>query len=232
MEIKIIYQDKNFVALNKPSGLLVHKAPYIKTNELTLVDWLLENFPQVNKVGDDKEFRPGIVHRLDKETSGIMIAPLNQEYFDYLKSLFQRREIKKTYLAWVSGGFQEKKGTVSASIGIKKGTTKRTVHSSKMSKEAVTDYEVIKEVEKEGVKFSLVKVFPKTGRTHQIRVHLNYINHPVLGDKLYGGKKNSLLAPRLMLHALSLEFYDNNGTKLIFKSDPDRSFLEGLDFVA
>ena len=97
MGIKIIYQDRNFIAINKPAGLLVHTTRHQKTKEPTLAEWLLENFPQIKNVGDDPEYRPGIVHRLDKDTSGIMLIPLNQNYFSYLKKLFGEKRIKKTY---------------------------------------------------------------------------------------------------------------------------------------
>ncbi len=206
MEIPIIYQNKNFIAINKPAGLLVHSSDYQSKNEPTLVDWILKKFPQVKNVGDDTKNRPGIVHRLDKDTSGIMLIPLTSEYFFYLKKLFQDKKIKKTYLAVVKGEVKEKIGKIDKPIGIKSGTTKRTVFSDKMSKEAITEYKLVKNFEKEGQKFSLLEVSPLTGRTHQIRVHLNFINHPVVGDKIYGGKQNSLLASRQMLHCYALEF--------------------------
>lgn len=229
MEIPIIYKDDNFVAINKPAGLLVHSSDYQKKKEPTLVDWLLKNFPQVKKVGDDRIHRPGIVHRLDKDTSGIMIIPLNQDYFSYLKKLFQEKKIKKTYLAIVNGEVKEKTGIINKPIGIKSGTTKRTVFSDKMSKEAITEYKLIKTFEKGGKYFSLLEVFPLTGRTHQIRVHLNYIGHPVIGDKMYGGKTVTALAPRQMLHCYSMEFEIDPGKLIKLEAEPPDDFTDSLN---
>ncbi len=223
-EIQIIYQNKNFIAINKPAGLLVHSSDYQKKKEPTLVDWLLKNFPQIKNVGDDTKNRPGIVHRLDKDTSGIMLIPLNQDYFLYLKKMFQNKKIKKTYLAVVKGEIERKSGIIDKPIGIKSGTTRRTVFSDKMSKEAITEYKLIKTFKKDGQYFSLLEVFPLTGRTHQIRVHLNYIGHPIIGDKMYGGKTIAALAPRQMLHCYSLEFESELGKTIKLEAQPPEDF--------
>jgi len=222
---KIVYEDENFVGISKPAGMLVH--PYrangkwqMANGEETLSSWLLKKYPGMKTVGDDPEMRPGIVHRLDRETSGIMLAVKNQKYFDYFKSLFKERQIKKTYLALVSGEPKEKHGVIDKPIGIKNGTVKRSIHSGKMAKTAVTEYKVLKTFIFGGVPFSLLEVFPKTGRTHQIRVHLASIGHPIVGDPLYGGKKNAGLAKRLMLHAYSLEFSLPNGSRLRLEAEP------------
>ena len=109
-DIKVIYEDKNVVAINKPAHLLVH--PYGDGNDYALTDWLLKHYPEVKKIGDDPKTRPGIVHRLDKDTSGVILIPRTQEYFKYLKGLFQEHGIQKTYLALVWGKVQEKKGVI------------------------------------------------------------------------------------------------------------------------
>jgi len=235
MEIKIIYQDKNFIAINKPAGLLVHASSYQKTDEPTLIDWLLENFPQVKKVGDPSISsgqvtyeRPGIVHRLDRDTSGIMLISLNQEYFSYLKKLFQEKKIKKTYLVIVRGTVKEKKGRIEKPIGIKSGTTKRSVFSEKMAKEAITEYKLVRNFQKNGQEYSLLEVSPLTGRTHQIRVHLASIGHPVIGDKLYGGKTVASLAGRQMLHCLSLELELEPGKSIKLETDLPDDFYKIL----
>ncbi|MDP3948559.1 MAG: RluA family pseudouridine synthase [bacterium] len=268
-EPKIVYEDENFVGISKPAGMLVHpytvsgkwsrpagsrEARQMANGEKTLVSWLLEKYPEMKTVGDPStrstnsgqassgqaNLRPGIVHRLDRETSGIMLAVRNQKYFDYFKSLFKERQIKKTYLALVSGEPKEKHGVIDKPIGIKNGSIKRSIHSGKMLKSAVTEYKVIKTFYGEpfnhaqdkpgrtiisGVgPFSLLEVFPKTGRTHQIRVHLASIGHPIVGDPLYGGKKNAGLAKRLMLHAYSLEFSLPNGRRLKLEAEPEEPF--------
>ena len=253
MEPTIIYEDKNFLAINKPAGLLVHKvikseakskrlekksrASGSYAEEPTLVDWILSRYLEIKNVGDDPVLRPGIVHRLDKETSGVMLIPKNQEYFEYLKSLFKTHAIKKTYLAIVSGIPKESRGIIDAPIGIKNGTLKRSVRSQRMAKEAVTEYKVLKTMQMPAaggtiVSFSLLEVSPKTGRTHQIRVHLASIGHPVVGDLLYGPKKQPEWArppklsdgkfgrtSRLMLHAQSLEFIPRPGDSIKIEAE-------------
>ena len=237
MEPTVIYENEDFLAINKPAGLMVHQARINsrkkqREKEPTLVDWLLVRYPEIKNIGDDIALRPGIVHRLDKETSGIILIPKNQKYFEYLKSLFESHAIKKTYLAVVFGVPKEEKGIINAPIGIKQGTLKRSIHSQKMAKEAVTEYEVLKKMEVPDVggkivPVSLLEIFPMTGRTHQIRVHLASIGHPIVGDVLYGPKKQpelvhgrflsgaeikkSTTAKRLMLHARSLEFAPRSG---------------------
>ena len=214
MDIPIIYEDKNFVAVNKPAGLLVHQVRN-KKSEPTLVDWLIKNYPEIKKVGDNLEDRPGIVHRLDKETSGVLLVPKNQKYFEYLKGLFQSGGIKKTYLALVWGRVSPGKGIINKPIGLKSGTIKRTVFTknAKMVKQAITEYKV-----KEYLPLhTLLEVSPKTGRTHQIRVHLTSLGHPVVGDKLYGKKKAEL--NRLFLHAYSLEFAPESGKRIKLTAD-------------
>jgi len=243
-EPKIVYEDENFVGISKPAGMLVHptrtNADNTQTNadqrvrnqreSDTLVDWLLKKYPEMKNVGDDPSMRPGIVHRLDRETSGIMLAVRNQKYFDYFKSLFKEKQIKKTYLALVSGEPREKHGIIDKPIGIRNGSIKRSVHSKKMLKSAVTEYKVLKTFIFGGIPFSLLEVSPQTGRTHQIRVHLASIGHPIMGDPLYGGKKNAGLAKRLMLHAYSLEFSLPaqaglpNGRRLRLEADPEELF--------
>lgn len=245
LEPEIIYEDKNFLAVNKPAGLLVHQAKLkvknekwkvesekLKIPEPTLVEWLLKNRPQVKDVGDEPEFRPGIVHRLDKATSGVMIIPKTQEYFEYLKSLFQKRQIRKIYLAVVFGKLEPRTGMIKKPIGINSGTLKRSVYSKKMLKDAVTRYRVQKYFEGPfpgkgsmgAPGFSLLEVEPKTGRTHQIRVHLASLGHPIAGDALYGSKKAGNFGQRLMLHALSLEFTDKSGLRIKMEAAAPEKF--------
>jgi len=214
MKISVLYEDKNLAIINKPSGLLVH-ANVKENQESTLVDWLVKKYPEIKSVGDEPEIRPGIVHRLDKETSGVMVIAKNQQAFEHLKKQFQEKAIQKTYSALVKGRVKNESGTIEKPIGLKSGTTKRTVwvKDAKMIKDAVTDYKV----EKRFKDFTLLEVTPRTGRTHQIRVHLNAIGHPVVGDKLYG--KNTDLLDRHFLHAHSISFTAPGGQKLKITAD-------------
>lgn len=218
--IEIIYKDADIVAVNKPAGLLVHRTRISK--EPTLVDWLLKNFPEVKTVGDLPAGRqvildrPGIVHRLDKETSGVMIIARHQKAFDYLKNLFQTRQIKKTYLALVWGKVKEKSGLIEKPLGIKTGSVKRTarLENAKMVKEAKTSYKVIKFVKSDDAEFTLLEVEPLTGRTHQIRVHLASIGHPIAGDTLYTKRAAPNGLTRMFLHAESIELTLPSGGRI------------------
>ncbi|NCO15562.1 RluA family pseudouridine synthase [Candidatus Wolfebacteria bacterium CG18_big_fil_WC_8_21_14_2_50_39_7] len=237
-QITPIYEDKNFLAVYKPAGLLVHPAKLriknaeLRTEERTLTDWALKKYPEIKSVGDPStssgqtNLRPGIVHRLDRDTSGVILIARNQKYFEYLKNLFQTRQIKKNYLALVYGKLEPKFGVIKKPIRLKSGTTKRTVWQGKMEKEAITEYKVLKyfkynkplTIVNKLLYFSFVRVMPKTGRTHQIRVHLASTGHPVVGDLLYGPKKNPLGLKRLFLHAESLEFSLENGRRIKIES--------------
>jgi 23S rRNA pseudouridine1911/1915/1917 synthase len=252
-EPKVLYKDENVIAIDKPAGLMVHSARVAEGKrgkgfqgriaEPTLVDWLLARYPEIKTVGDDPVTRPGIVHRLDKETSGVILIARTQAYFEYLKSLFQNRDIEKVYYAIVAGVPKKEEGIIDAPIGIKNGTLKRSVHSEKMAKEAITEYKVLKTFTKEtDIKeteklknsktekpemFSLLEVHPKTGRTHQIRVHLASIGHPIVGDPLYGSKKQPSWVTRLMLHAFSVTFQGAPGKMIAIESlSPFRKYVE------
>jgi len=243
-EIRVIYKDKSFLALYKPAGVLVHptaanRKARIAKRELTLIDWLVKNYPEIKKVGDDPKVRPGIVHRLDKDTSGVILVARHQKYFEYLKNLFQSHQIKKTYLALVYGELKPKIGIIKRSISLKPGTIKRTVWTGKMEKEAITEYKVLKyfktrintdmNTDKHGYNFTLLRVMPKTGRTHQIRVHLASISHPIVGDALYGPKKNPFNLKRLFLHAESLEFSVEEGKRIKIEAELPEELKTILD---
>lgn len=221
--IRVIYENADFLAIHKPAGLLVHGTK--DSHEPSVVDWLIENYPEVRTVGDDPAVRPGIVHRLDKGTSGVMLVAKTQAYFEYLKKKFQTREIKKTYLAAVCGRVKEKEGVIDKPIGIASGTLKRTIHSDKFVKPAITRYAVVGYKDISGQIFSMLKVMPETGRTHQIRVHMASMHHPVAGDALYGRKKDGVVWPRLMLHAFSIEFTAEDGKRIKIEAEPPQDFL-------
>jgi 23S rRNA pseudouridine1911/1915/1917 synthase len=231
---QLIYEDDFVLALNKPAGMLVHK-PRLNPEKAaqstaeTLTEWVLKRYPEVAKVGDNTEQRAGIVHRLDRETSGVIVVAKTQEAFEFLKNQFQGREIKKEYLTLVNGVLKGR-GLINKPIGLKPGTVKRTVRAKnmKMVKEAVTEYEVVESFENA----TLVKVRPRTGRTHQIRVHLLSIGFPVVGDNLYGGTKRETFGlKRQFLHAESLEFLSPNGRRVRVEADLPKELQVVLDAV-
>ena len=218
---QVIYEEKGFLAVNKPAGLIVHgQSP-------SLVDWLLKKYPEVKTVGDDPAKRPGIIHRLDKDTSGVLLVCRTQATFDYFKRQFQIHQIKKKYLALVHGIPEQKNGEINKPIGLKLGTIRRTVHTkhAKMVKEAVTRYRIRQIYRRLPSIYSLLEVEPLTGRTHQIRVHLASIGHPVVGDKLYTpksivkGQLSNVAEGRMFLHAESLEFTTSDGRRLKIAAD-------------
>lgn len=214
--LDVIDSNDNFVVINKQRGLQVH--PSHREREQTLVNALLAAFPQIAKVGDDSE-RPGIVHRLDKDTTGLLVVAKNNETFDALKELFQKRKVQKTYHALVFGTFDDKKGIIDAPIARAESYTKQKIAIGKYkgdSKEAQTEYEVLHEfVLSDELSFSLVEVKPKTGRTHQIRVHMAHIGHPLVGDARYYTKNERRISlddfneydpSTFYLHAKELQF--------------------------
>lgn len=205
----IIYEDENIIAVNKPAGLLVH--PTKTSKEKTLVDWLLEKYPEIKNVGEDPN-RPGIVHRLDKDTSGVLIIAKNQKTFEFLKTQFKDRKVKKIYVALVKG-----------SLGKTSGKIETPIKRFSKTRDAITEYKVISAYggsASGGKKYTLLEVYPKTGRTHQIRLHLKAIGHPVLCDKLYTKTPDCPFGlKRQFLHARSLELNLPNGSRIKLEAD-------------
>jgi 23S rRNA pseudouridine1911/1915/1917 synthase len=222
--LKIIHQDENTIVVDKSAGLSVHEG--IGTKEKTLVDFLIERFPEIKNVGDDPEIRPGIIHRLDKETSGVIVVARNQKYFEYLKNLFKKREIEKKYLALVFGTLKKKQGKIEGEMGrSKRDFRKQALVRGKINvrkeRYSLTYYNVLSE---SGDR-SLLEVLPKTGRTNQIRVHLHSIGHPIVGDKKYTFKEyKKIEIPRMFLHAKSLSFIGPDGKDYFFESDLPQEF--------
>ena len=200
----------------------------------TVVDFLLEKFPEIKTVGDEPEIRPGIVHRLDKDTSGVMIVARRQESFLALKELFKKGQIEKTYLAIVCGKLKNQKDVINIPIGrIVKNPLKRGVALGKGrirgEREAITEYRVLKN----GEKYSFLELRPKTGRMHQLRVHLKAIGHPVACDKIYGGKNVCCPAGanRQLLHAQSISFSFPEGRRWRFEAELSDDFSFALKQV-
>ena len=229
----IIEQTDDYVVIVKPAGLLVHPADS-SPDEPTLVDWLVEKFPQIKTVGDEPELRPGIVHRLDREASGLMVIALNQKTFDALKVQFQDRTIEKEYLVLVHGKMLREFGEINLPIGRMSRGGRMAAHSSNYEEgnEARTEYFV----EKRFSTTTLLRVHIHTGRTHQIRVHMFSLQHPVVGDTLYPLKKFGKtkmgkafpLPPRLCLHAARLVFTDKAGVRKEFLAELPPDFANYL----
>lgn len=216
MEPTILYEDDEVVVVDKPAGLVVHSDG--KTEEKTLVDWIMQKYPEIKDVGEAGKIstgeivpRPGIVHRLDRETSGVMLIAKTEESFQNLKKQFQNHEIKKVYEAFVCGEVKNDEGIIDRPISrsskdFRMWTAQRGGRGEE--REAVTEYRVINR--KNG--YSFVEVRPKTGRTHQIRVHFKAINYPLVADILYGkGRENTLGFERLALHSKQVTFCSLNG---------------------
>lgn len=208
--VRVVDETDDYLVIDKPSGLLVHPAPSQKTS--TLVDFLVAHAPGIKKVGDAKE-RPGIVHRLDREASGLMVVAKTKKAFEHLKRQFQAHEIKKEYLALVFGKPSKDFDLIETPIGRKKGRGRMSARAAAMEgdKEARTHYDVLERFPQA----TLVKVRTETGRMHQVRVHMKSIGHPLVGDDLYAAMKHqttSLRNLRLFLHAATLGFKDLSGS--------------------
>lgn len=217
-DIQLIDQTADYLVINKPSGLAAHgQAGY------TLADWLVKKYPAIKKIGDDPE-RPGIVHRLDKDVSGLMVIAKTQDAFDCLKKQFQRRTVKKEYTALACGQIKKEHGLINFPIkrakeGYKMAAIPATLKGrpSENGRPAETEFQITKKF----INYTLLKIKIKTGRTHQIRVHLSAYGHPLLGDNIYGTAKTRLInkklnTQRVFLVADRLSFKDLSGEEHSF----------------
>ena len=197
IKIDIIYEDEDIAVINKNAGLVVHPAQGHYSG--TLVNAILYHIKDLS--GINGEIRPGIVHRLDKDTSGLIVIAKNDKAHINLAKMFQEKKIKKTYLAILKGKLTKEKGRIVRQIGRDTDDRKKmtVIKGNDRGKEAITNYNVICSNEL----FTLVKVYIETGRTHQIRVHMKHMGYPILGDMVYGRKDSE---KRQMLHAYKLEF--------------------------
>lgn len=217
MEPKIIYEDRSLLIIDKPAGFIVNQAATVKGQKV-LQEWL------VNKdylLAKSKEYRAGIVHRLDKETSGLIVVAKKKEAFEKLQLAFKERKVAKTYVALVHGKV-EKEGKIEAPVGRLPWRRDRFGVLAG-GRKATTNYKAVSFYKKDGETFSLIKVYPETGRTHQIRVHLKCLGHPIVSDSFYAGrrtaKKDRAFCPRLFLHASNLSFtHPETGRRVEFSS--------------
>lgn len=215
--LNILYEDADVVFVEKPAGISVHPSAN-RPEEPALTQELTARWPEMKQVGDLStgrpptgrqaiNLRPGIVHRLDKETSGVLVATKNQAAFEFLKKQFQEHRVTKKYWALVAGKMPEKQGKIDLVIGRSRrfGRFTTKAHRAK-TRQAATSWKIIKEYRgPEGEPLTLIEVTPETGRTHQIRVHLAAIGHPVIGDNLYGGKASQKYRRELGRHFLHAE---------------------------
>jgi 23S rRNA pseudouridine1911/1915/1917 synthase len=211
IDLPVIYEDKSCVVINKPVGLLTHSKGAFNP-EATVATWLSDHVT----AGMDGD-RAGIVHRLDRATSGVMICAKTPDALSWLQKQFSQRKVKKTYVAVVEGTLKEKEAIID--MPIERNPRKpQTFRVGANGKSAITAYKVLKS---DG-RHSLLELRPTTGRTHQLRVHLQQLGHPIVGDTLYGGKS----ADRLFLHATSLELTLLNKERKTFEVPPPRIFTE------
>ena len=223
MNYKKIFKNKEFIIINKPAGLITHGAPHIK--EPSLADLLLKDYPEIKKIGEDP-WRPGIVHRLDRLASGLLVVARTQESFDNLKNQFKNRTIKKHYRALVYGKIEKDEDEINFPIkrstkGYKMAALPETIKGKNniSGRNAITEFQV----KKKYINYTLLDTKIKTGRTHQIRVHMCAYGHPVVGDDLYSTKKTreknkKFNLGRIFLHASELEFTDLKGQGQKFKA--------------
>ena len=255
--LDIRYEDDDLAIINKPAGMMVHAgagATEDQRNRGTLVNALLHHFATLSAVGG--EMRPGIVHRLDKETSGLIVVAKNDEAHRKLAEQFARREVKKTYLALVHGWPKKDAGTISQSISRDRVRRIRMTTRQAGGREAISHYRVMRRLDTAFGKFTLLEVKIDTGRTHQIRVHMASLGHPVVGDRLYGAPSEMRTVPpsrkergkggatplgfsgtislaRNFLHAAELELaHPRSGERIALKSPLPaelQSFLDALE---
>ncbi len=220
MDFTIVYEDTEVVAIEKPIGVMAH--PDGHSTEKTISDWFAERYPASRSVGETQRLRdgteilrPGIVHRLDRDTSGVLVLAKTPESHAFLKKAFQERTVNKTYLAFVYGTLKEEKGVVNLPIGrSRKDFRLRSAQRAAkgMLREAITRYEVVGTIGTH----SLLKAMPETGRTHQIRVHLKAIHHPIVCDALYAPNHPCDLGfKRLGLHAYQLDLPLPSGARAL-----------------
>jgi 23S rRNA pseudouridine1911/1915/1917 synthase len=243
MELPVIYEDDEIVAIAKPAGVMTH--PDGHSTDETASDWFARAYPASAEVGETQRLkdgteiaRPGVVHRLDRDTSGVLVFAKTPDAHARLKLAFQNKQAKKTYLAIVYGTLKEEKGMINFAIGRSRKDFRLRSAQPKakgLMREALTRFWVVGDIETH----SLVRLMPETGRTHQIRVHLKAIHHPVVCDPLYApGRPADLGLKRLALHAYSLELPLASGRILITAEVPDdmkravQSFPGSEAFVA
>lgn len=241
MDIKIIYEDDDLLVIDKPAGIVVF--PEGQSKENTLIDALIEKYPKLSEIGSPPRY--GIVHRLDKDTSGVLLVAKSQEALIFLQKQFINRGVEKKYICLVEGSMEDDSGEIKTLIARAKGDPRKqkvylAANAPKSAREAVTEYRVIGRYKTptsprlRGVtssEFTLLEVKIKTGRRHQIRCHLSYLKHPIAGDKLYAFKNSKIPTglTRQFLHASDLKIKLLSGEIKEFKSELPEELQKILD---
>lgn len=254
----ILKETSDYILINKPAGLVVHSDG--RTNEVTLCDFLLQKFPEIENIGEPMCLpdgtvikRPGIVHRLDRDTSGVILIARNQSTYHFFKKQFQDRAVEKTYHTFVYGNIKEDDFIVDEPIGrskkdFRQWIVKKFIQPKKnklfetkenlsqkireisrgKNREAVTKFRVLHRASDKSI--TMVEACPKTGRTHQIRVHLKHIYHPIIADDLYAPNRPKLLGfDRLALHAHSIKFKTPSGDEVFCEASYPDDFKNAID---
>lgn len=233
MEPKIIFQDESFFVVDKPAGWITNEADTV-TIQPVVQKWIRENFDYPLK--GNSEYRDGIVHRLDKETSGILLVAKTKETFERLQAEFKNREVEKTYTALLHGHVEPSEGKIEAEVGRLPWRRDRfgVLPGGRAS---VSEYKVLKFYPGERGGYSLVEFYPKTGRTHQIRIHAKHIGHAIVSDEFYAGRKTARndrkFCPRLFLHASAIKFIHPVSAKGVeFKSELPDDLKQTLEKIS
>lgn len=217
--IDVVYEDDYLLVVNKKSGMVVHPAPGNYSG--TLVNALMNRFKLSNK----DNIRPGIVHRIDKDTSGLLVVAKNDEVHDMLSEMIKKKEVERKYIALVEGVIKHETGTIDAPIGRDINNRQKMMVTDVNSKDAITHFRVLKRYNDK----TLIECKLETGRTHQIRVHMNYINHPIVNDPVYGRSKKVTPFGQ-MLHSISIRFiHPITKREIYIESELPKEFQEYLD---
>lgn len=217
--LDIVYEDDQVAVVSKPAGMVVH--PAFGHSSGTLVNAVLARWPEIASFSEPS--RAGIVHRLDKDTSGVLIVAKTHAALESLRAQFKGREVRKRYLALVDGAPETPEGVINAPIG-RDPTQRKRMAVRHDGREAITEFRVVEHY----ADYSLVEVYPKTGRTHQIRVHLAFIGHPVAGDTVYGRRKQAIRLKRHFLHAAAITFTRPGSSEAITAEAPLPAGLENI----
>ena len=219
IDLKVVYENEDYAVIDKDSDLIVHPAGKIVTG--TLVNALLYKYGYDGLSHIGGEDRPGIVHRLDKDTTGLILITKNNNSYKYFKKMFETRQVDKYYYAIVFGNFDKKTGTIETFMD-RDPHNRRKMAVRPAGRRAVSHYEVLREVDG----FSLLRIKIETGRTHQIRVHMTHINHPILGDPVYGNVKHKFNLSHQLLHCGKIGFKDMTDSYVSYEASPHEEFLK------